>query len=160
MLASLLALLGCDPSGRAYEDPRLAKLTPGQSTESEVRRLFGAPFAVRDEAGGKGLVYPLGPEGLSTLVIKIDGNDKYQGRENLLTRDNFGRIAAGQGESDVLRVLGPPGRTQKYALKQQTAWEWRFLDGNETRLLVVTFNAGGNVVSSAIEEDPRRSGGS
>src|SRR5215207_3705962 len=159
MMASFLALLGCDPSGRAYEDARLAQLKPGQSTEHEVRRLFGAPYAVRDDAGGKGLVYPLGPEGLHTLVIKIDANEKYQGRENLLTRENFQRIAPGQSESDVLRVLGPPGRTQKYALKQQTAWEWRFLDGNEPRLLVVMFNSGGNVVGSAVEEDPRRSGG-
>jgi len=91
--------------------------------------------------------------------MKIDANGKYQGRENLLTRDNFNRVATGQSGSDVRGLLGPPGRTEKYALKQQTAWEWRFLDGNNTRVFVAMFDAAGTVVSSAIEEDPRQSGG-
>ena len=59
----------------------------------------------------------------------------------------------------VSDLLGPPGRKQFYALKQQTAWEWRFLDGNDTRIFVVMFDAAGRVVSTAIEEDPRRQGG-
>jgi len=159
MIASLISLLACDPSGRAYEDVRLGQLKEGLSTEQEVRRLFGPPTAVRETAGGKGLVYPLGPEGPHTLLLRIDADGRYQGRENLLTRENFNRVARGQRETDVVDLLGPPGRTQKYALKRETAWEWRFLDGNETRLLVVMFDAGGTVVSSAIEEDPRRSGG-
>jgi hypothetical protein len=58
-----------------------------------------------------------------------------------------------------MAVLGPPGRSQVYKLKNETAWEWRFNDGAETRLLVVMFNADGVVVSTAIEEDPRRMGG-
>ncbi|HVE88645.1 MAG TPA: hypothetical protein VNA44_03010 [Burkholderiaceae bacterium] len=158
MIASLISLLACDPGGRAYEDVRLGQLKEGESTEQQVRHLFGPPSAVRDGSGGKGLVYPLGPEGAHTLVIRIDTNGKYQGRENLLTRANFNRVARGQKESDVVDLLGPPGRTQKYALKRETAWEWRFLDGQETRLFVVMFDAGGTVVSSAIEEDPRRVG--
>lgn len=159
MIASLISLLACDPGGRAYEDVRLGQLTEGQSTEQDVRRLFGVPSAVRDFTEGKGLVYPLGPEGAHTLQIRIDGNGKYQGRENLLTRENFSRIAQGQKELDVLGLLGRPGRTQRYALTRQTSWEWRFLDGNDTRLFVVTFDAGSTVISSAIEEDPRRVGG-
>ena len=159
MIGSLIALLACDPSGRAYEDMRLEQLKEGVSTEQEVRRLFGAPSAVRETASGKGLVYPLGPEGPHTLLIRIDGDGRYQGRENLLTRENFNRVARGQKEVDVVDLLGPPGRTQKYALKRETAWEWRFLDGNEMRLFVVMFDANGTVVSSAIEEDPRRTGG-
>lgn len=159
LLASALLLLACDPRGVAYEDVRLTKLTEGQSTEQDVRYLFGPPHAVREVAGGKGLVYPLGPEGSHTLVIRIDANGRYQGRENLLTRENFNRVSPGQNEADVLALLGPPGRTQQYALKQQTAWEWRYLDGTETRLFVVMFDANGTVVSSATEEDPRRQGG-
>lgn len=159
MIASLTSLLACDPRGSAYEDVRLGQLKEGESTEQDVRRLFGPPSAVRDGGGGKGLVYPLGPEGLHTLLIRIGANGKYQGRENLLTRENFNRVARGQKETDVVDLLGPPGRTQKYALKRETAWEWRFLDGQETRLFVVMFEAGGTVVSSAIEEDPRRTGG-
>ena len=160
IIASLASLLGCDPRGRAYEDVRLTHLTEGQSTEQDVRQLFGVPSATRALAGGTGSVYPLGPEGAHTLLLKIDVNGRYQGRENLLTRANFNQVAKGQRHFDVVGLLGPPGRTEKYALKQETAWEWRFLDGNDTRLFVVTFDNGGTVVGSAIEEDPRRSGGS
>ena len=159
VIASLISLLACDPRGRAYEDVRLARLTEGESTEQDVRQLFGVPAATRELAGGKGLVYPLGPEGPHTLLLRIDANGKYQGRENLLTRANFNRVANGQRQTDVLGLLGPPGRTEKYALKQETAWEWRFHDGNDVRVFVVMFDSGGTVVSSAIEEDPRRSGG-
>jgi outer membrane protein assembly factor BamE (lipoprotein component of BamABCDE complex) len=159
LFVAMVSLMACDPRGRAYEDVRLTQLTEGQSTEQDVRRLFGPPAAVRDERGAKGLVYPLGPEGSHTLVIRIDANGKYQGRENLLTRENFNRVSPGQKEADVLALLGPPGRTQQYALKQETAWEWRYLNGTETRLFVVMFDAHGAVVSTATEEDPRRQGG-
>lgn len=155
MITSLISVLACDPSGRTYEDVRLAQLTVGESSEQDVRRLFGAPFSVRNLGDSKGLVYPLGPEGAHTLLLKIDASGKYLGRENLLTRGNFNRIVPGQKESDVLELIGRPGRTERYSLKQQTAWEWRFLDGNDTRLFVVTFDSGGTVVGSAIEEDPR-----
>ncbi|MEP6609178.1 MAG: hypothetical protein ABJA83_10930 [Burkholderiaceae bacterium] len=155
----VVALTACDFRGRGYEDLRLMRLNEGNSTEQDVRNLFGAPAAIRDVPGGKGLVYPLGPEGPYTLLIKIDANGKYQGRENLLTRANFERVRPGTKELDVLVALGRPGRAERYPLKQQSAWEWRFLDGPTERLFVVTFDAGGNVVSSAIEEDPRRFGG-
>lgn len=159
VVAAVFSTAACDPSGKVYEDVRLARLKEGESTEQDVRRLFGNPQAVRDMAGGKGLVYPLGPEGTYTLLIMIGPDGRYMGRENLLTRANFGRVNAGMTQTDVLAVLGPPGRSQEYKLKNETAWEWRFNDGAETRLLVVMFNANGQVVSTAIEEDPRRMGG-
>lgn len=154
-----LALMACDSRGRAYEDWRLARLTEGQSNEDDVRKIFGDPAAVRASAGGKSLIYPLGPEGPYTLAMKIDANGKYQGRENLLTRVHFDRVHRGMKEVDILGMFGRPGRAERYPLKQQTAWEWRFLDGGETRVFVVTFDASGTVVNSAVEEDPRRFGG-
>lgn len=157
--ATSLALLACDSRGRTYEDFRLVRLTEGESTEEDVRKLFGAPSAVRDLDGGKGLIYPLGPEGPYTLLMKIDANGKYLGRDNLLTRSNFERITNGMKELDVLVMLGRPGRAEKFPLKQQSSWEWRFVDGGTERVFVVTFDDRGTVVNSAIEEDPRRSGG-
>lgn len=151
--------MGCDPSGKAFEDPRLAGLKPGVSTEQEVRKRFGNPEAVRDVPGGKGFVYPLGPEGLYTLLITIAADGTYQGRENLLTRDNFSKVFPGMKQVQVLALLGRPGGTQSYRLKQQVAWEWKFLDGNDSRVFVVMFDANGAVVSSAVEEDPRRDRG-
>ena len=159
LLTAVLALMACDSRGRAYEDLRLARLTEGQSTEQDVRKLFGEPAAVTNIGGDKRLIYPLGPEGPYTLSIKIDATGKYQGRENLLTRANFDRVHRGMKEVDVLRMFGRPSRAERFPLQQQTIWEWRFLDGGETRVFIVTFNASGTVVNSAIEEDPRRFGG-
>ena len=159
VVAALFTAVACDPSGKVYEDVRLARLKEGESTEQDVRKLFGSPQSVREMAGGKGLVYPLGPEGAYTLLIRIGPDGKYIGRENLLTRANFGRVTTGMKQAEVLAVLGPPGRSQEYKLKNETAWEWRFNDGAETRMFVVMFNADGVVVSTAIEEDPRRMGG-
>jgi outer membrane protein assembly factor BamE (lipoprotein component of BamABCDE complex) len=158
-LGAMAALAACDPSGQAYEDVRLARLKAGESSEQEVRKLFGNPYAVRDVAGGKGLVYPLGPEGVHTLLIKLGPDGKYQGREDLLTRANFQSINTGMKQADVLAALGPPGRTQDYKMKQQTAWEWRFKDGAETRVFVVMFTSAGQVASTAVEEPPRIGGG-
>jgi outer membrane protein assembly factor BamE (lipoprotein component of BamABCDE complex) len=157
-VAALVVVAACDPSGRAYEDLRLARLKVGESTEQDVRKLFGDPHAVRDIPGGKGLVYPLGPEGLHTLLIKIGSDGKYQGREDLLTRANFQHVYPGMKQADVLTVLGPPGRAQIYKMKNETAWEWRFKDGAESRVFVVMFNAAGQVVSTAIEETPHSGG--
>ena len=159
LLAAAITLSACDSRGKAFEDLRLARLNEGQSSEQDVRKLFGDPAAVRDVTGGKGLIYPLGPEGPHTLLMKIDGKGIYQGRENLLTRTNFARVNPGLKEVDVLVMLGRPGRTEQYPLKQQSSWEWRFLDGHETRLFVVTFDARGTVASTAVEDDPRRFGG-
>ena len=158
-VAALFSVAACDPSGQAYEDLRLARLKVGESTEQDVVRLFGPPVAVRSLPSGKGLVYPLGPEGAHTLLLRIGADGRYQGRENLLTRQNFGRLSPGMSGDEVTALLGPPGRVQWYALKQQSAWEWRFQDGMETRMFVVMFDSAGRVVSTAIEDDPRRTGG-
>jgi outer membrane protein assembly factor BamE (lipoprotein component of BamABCDE complex) len=159
LLAAAIALSACDSRGKAFEDLRLARLNEGQSSEQDVRTLFGDPAAVRDITGGKGLIYPLGPEGPHTLLMKIDRKGKYQGREDLLARANLERVSPGMKELDVLVMLGRPGRTERYPLKQQSSWEWRFLDGHDTRLFVVTFDARGTVASTAVEDDPRRFGG-
>ena len=158
-LAALFSVAACDPSGQPYEDLRLARLKVGESTEHDVVRLFGTPAAVRALPSGKGLIYPLGPQGAHTLLLRIGADGRYQGRENLLTRENFDRVQAGMTQEAVGDLLGPPGGKQFYALKQQTAWEWRFLDGPFTKLFVVMFDAAGRVVSTAIEEDPFRQGG-
>ncbi len=62
--------------------------------------------------------------------MKIDANGRYQGREDLLARRaNFDRVHRGMKEVDVLGIFGRPARAERYPLKQQIAWEWRFLDG-------------------------------
>ena len=159
VLCAALVLAACDPSGRPLDEVRLTRLAIGQSTEADVRRWFGAPDAVRSGPAGRGLVYPLGPEGAVTLLIAIDPDGRYQGSSNLLTPENFARVRPGLSEAEVLELLGRPGSIQVYRLQKQTAWSWRYLDQPNTRLFVVTFDEGGRVVSAGTEEDPRTQGG-
>jgi outer membrane protein assembly factor BamE (lipoprotein component of BamABCDE complex) len=160
IVATWFALAACDPSGKGYEDVRLAKLKVGESTEQDVRKLFGNPEAVRDLPSGKGLVYPLGPEGPYTLLVAIGADGKYQGRENLLTRANFDRIYPGMKQVQVLALLGRPGSTESYRAKQQVAWIWKFVEGGgSAKAFVTIFDASGSVVSTAVEDQPRRTGG-
>ncbi len=154
-MLALLSLLAC---GRNYEDERLSRLTEGESTEQDVRKIFGTPSAVRDMPGGKGLIYPLAPKKMHTLLMKIDAAGKYQGREDLLTRTNFARFRQGMNKVDVLAMFGQPTRSEKHPSKQQTAWEWRFLDAGNPKVFIVTFDLRGRAVSSAIEDDSGRTG--
>jgi outer membrane protein assembly factor BamE (lipoprotein component of BamABCDE complex) len=159
IIAASFMLAACD-FGKGYEDPRLGRLKVGESTEQDVRKLFGNPEAVRDLPAGKGLVYPLGPEGPYTLLIKIGPDGRYQGRENLLTRANFDRIYPGMNQVQVLALLGRPGSTESYRPKQQVAWVWKFVEGSgSAKAFVVTFDANGGVVSTAVEDEPKRTGG-
>jgi outer membrane protein assembly factor BamE (lipoprotein component of BamABCDE complex) len=158
-VAALFLVAACDPSGQAYEDLRLTRLKVGESTEQDVVRLFGPPVATRTLPAGKGLVYPLGPQGAHTLLLRIGADGRYQGRENLLTRENFARLGPGMSGEEVTALLGPPGSVRRYPLKKLTAWEWRFQDGIDTRMFVVMFDLAGRVVSTAVEEDPHRQGG-
>ena len=158
-VGALLLVAACDPSGQAYEDLRLTRLKVGESTEQDVVRLFGPAAAVRTLPAGKGLVYPLGPQGAHTLLLRIGPDGRYQGRENLLTRENFARVGPGMSSEEVTALLGPPGGVQRYPLKKLTAWEWRFQDGIDTRMFVVMFDPAQRVASTAVEEDPRRHGG-
>lgn len=156
---TFVLLVSCDIRGRAYEDERLGRLSEGRSTEQDVRKVFGSPAAVRNMADGKGLIYPLGPEKPHTLLIKIDLGGVYKGREDLLSRENFARIRQGMTKVDVLGMFGQPARSDKYPSKQQTAWEWRFLDGKEPRVFVVTFGGPlGTVVGSTVVDESIQSG--
>ena len=46
MVGLLFCFTACDPGGRVYEDLRLAQLKVGESTEADVRRIFGPPDTV------------------------------------------------------------------------------------------------------------------
>ena len=152
VLAAIL-LGACDFRGRGYEDERLGRLSVGESTEQDVRKTFGTPSAVRVMPDGKGLIYPLGPAKPHTLMIKLDAAGKYQGREDLLTRENFARFRQGMNKVEVLGMFGQPTRSEKQASQQQAAtWEWRFLDAGKPKLFVVQFDSRGKATSSALQD--------
>ena len=147
--AALLALGGCDQK-------RIEKLEEGVSTEADVRRQFGQPAAVFDEPGGaRTLDFPRQPEGLANYLITIGPDGVMTSLRQVLKPANFQKVAPGLDREEVRRLLGRPAKTQRYALKQQEEWMWRWADGPTAREFLVTFDADGKVVSSAVGEDTK-----
>ena len=146
-LVTATLLSGCD---------RVSKLEEGVSTEIQVRKEFGDPVTITTEAdGSRTFDYPRQPEGWTNYVIKLGADGKMTSLRQLLNEDNFARIRPGMSQLEVRQLLGRPDRMQKYDLKNEVVWDWRFKPQEESRLFSVTFSAEGRVLSTSIADDPR-----
>lgn len=148
-LSSLRALFGYDPA-------RIAKLEVGAATEADVRRQFGEPFHVATAAdGSRTLEYPRQPEGWTNYFITIAADGTMSALRQALTAQHFTRVAPGMDRSELQALLGRPARMQTYALKQQEVWDWRYKDGQGSRLFSVALDSAGKVVSAQSIDDPK-----
>ena len=149
-LAFCLPLLGCDPQ-------RVEKLEEGVATEVDVRKQFGDPVTVTVEPDGtRTMDYPRQPEGWTNYVIKIGPDGKMNSLRQLLNPDNFAKVRPGLTQQEVRNILGRPAKTVPYALKKEEVWDWRFKqNGQESKLFSVTFDAGGQVLATAVGDDTR-----
>jgi outer membrane protein assembly factor BamE (lipoprotein component of BamABCDE complex) len=143
VLAASLALAGCDDQQgqRAVQklkaffnavkpDALLLKgLTPGITTEAQVRSQMGEPVFTD---GSKRLEYPRGPQGLNTYMVDIDRDGKLQAITQVLTAANFAKVQPGMSEDEVRRLLGKPGQVAVYPLKPETVWSWKWREGGVT----------------------------
>jgi outer membrane protein assembly factor BamE (lipoprotein component of BamABCDE complex) len=150
LLVGLLVILGaCDPQ-------RVSKLEEGVSTEVEVRQQFGDPVTLTvGPDGTKTLDYPRQPEGWTNYVIQIGPDGKMSSLRQLLTADNFARVQPGLGQQEVRKLLGRPAQQQRFDLKKEEVWDWRFKLGQESKLFSVTFNTEGKVTATGVGDDPR-----
>jgi outer membrane protein assembly factor BamE (lipoprotein component of BamABCDE complex) len=141
LIGSLLALIGCDLQ-------RIEKLEEGVATEADVRKQFGEPHATYTEAdGAKTFEYSRQPEGQVAYMITIGTDGK------------FAKVQPGMDKAAVRRLLGKPAATAKYDLKpDEEHWDWRWLDGQISKLYTVTFSREGKVLSTAIADDPGKVG--
>lgn len=147
--AQLALLAACDPQ-------RVEKLEEGVSTEVEVRKQFGDPVTITVEANGsKTMDYPRQPEGWTNYVIQIGPDGKMSSLRQLLTADNFARVQPGLGQQEVRNILGRPAKQQRFDLKKEEVWDWRFKNGQESKIFSVTFNTEGKVSTTAVGDDPR-----
>ena len=154
MMAGLLGLLlsGCDRQ-------KISELEEGVATAADVRARFGEPVAVYDDGNGaQTLEYPRQPEGSVNYMISIGADGRMTALRQVLKPSTFVRVTPGLDTVQVRRLLGRPAKTQRYALKQQEVWDWRFADGGETKIFSVTFDSAGRVVASATTLDMERSG--
>ena len=147
VLAASLGLAGCDDQQgqRAVQklkeffnavkpDALLLKgLTPGVTTEEQVRNQMGRPETERTFTdGSKRLEYPRGPQGLNTYMVDIDRDGKLQAITQVLTAANFAKIQLGMSEDEVRRLLGKPGQVAVFPLKPETVWSWKWREGGVT----------------------------
>ena len=154
LVAASFLLFGCDQSGRPIEEPGLNKLGKGVSSEADVRMVMGKPETVWEEDDGtRTLEYPKGPEGPRTWMFIIDRHGKLLDYQQVLTPQNFARIQPGISRDDVRRMLGKPGNVAQFRRKNEEVWEWRFLDGVNTKMFNVHFDMGtGKVTQTSISE--------
>lgn len=147
------ALAGCDVQ-------RIAELEVGVTTEAEVRTRWGEPAAVYAELdGSKSLEYPRQPAGQINFVVVIGRDGKVAALRQVLTPTNFAKVETGWDKARVRRLLGLPAKTQRYELKQEEVWDWRFSDNAENKLFSVTFDTDGRVTATATTIDPKEMGG-
>ena len=148
-----LALAGCDVQ-------RIAELEVGVTTEAEVRARWGEPAAVYAEPdGSKSLEYPRQPAGQINFMVVIGRDGKVATLRQVLTPANFAKVEPGWEKTQVRRLLGLPAKTQRYELKREEVWDWRFSDDAENKLFSVTFDTDGRVTATGTTADSKEMGG-
>lgn len=121
-LAGALLLAGC------ALDP-LRRLPPGASQE-QVRAALGEPWAKwQDQDVVMRWSYPTGPMGRHTYLAEFDAAGQLTTFLDLMNDRGFARLETGKtNQDDVRRLFGPPYRVIPFALKHETAWDYRFTD--------------------------------
>ena len=148
-LALPIWLAGCD-------EQRAAKLEEGVSTETQVRQQFGEPVTVVTLGDGSRVFeYPRQPEGWTNYFIMLGPDGKMSALRQVLTEANFARVNTGMAQHEVRALLGRPARTQRYDLKREEVWDWRFKSGQTARIFSATFDDAGRVTTTAIADDLR-----
>jgi len=150
-LAGLLALLlaGCDPQ-------RISELEEGVSTEADVRARFGQPENIWDEPGGaRTFEYNRNPAGHQNYMITIGPDGRMTALRQVLNPSTFAKVQPGMSMEEVRRMLGKPAKRTPYALKQEEAWDWRYMQPpNTSMVFTVWFDPGYKVLRTSTGPDP------
>ena len=143
----MAGLSGCDLQ-------RISELEEGIATQADVRVRFGEPTAVYAEGtGARTFEYPRQPAGQVNYMITIGADGKMSALRQVLKPSNFVKVEPGWDRARVRRLLGLPAKMQRFELKQEEVWDWRFADGQENKRFSVTFDMLGRVTSSATTLD-------
>jgi len=148
-VAALLALLACDPQ-------RIRELEEGVSTEADVRARFGQPENVWDGPGGERIFeYNRQPSGHVNYMIGIGPDGKMTSLRQVLNPANFAKVQPGMMMEDVRRLLGKPMKKTPYPLKNEVAWDWRYMQPpNTSMVFTVWFDPGYRVLRTSSAPDP------
>lgn len=143
LATSVFALLGCDQQ-------KIDTLEEGLSTEIDVRKAFGEPETIWPEPNGsRTFEYPRQPMGHRNYMITIGSDGVMTALRQVLTPHVFEQIQPGMTQEQVRRMLGKPAQRMTYQLKQETDWDWNWIDPpNQEMEFTVTFGANGTVKKS------------
>ena len=91
----------------------------------------------------------------------IDGRDDWgaytvdgAALRQVLTPANFAKVQPGMAMEDLRKLLGKPARRTPYPLKNETAWEWRWVQPpNSPMVFIATLNDDQRVVSAGSSPD-------
>jgi hypothetical protein len=157
----LLGLVLAATALSACDNQRIGKLEEGVATEADVRREFGEPERVWPEAGGaRTFEYNRQPAGARNYMVTLGADGTMTALRQVLTPENFAAIAPGMPASEVRRRLGKPMKVAPYPLKQETAWDWRYLETpNSAKVFSVTFGPDERVLRTGSMPDPEESRG-
>ena len=145
--AAALWLSGCDPK-------RISELEEGVATEADVRARFGEPENIWDSPAGRVFEYNRQPQGQKNYMITIGPDGKMAALRQVLTPENFARVRPGMAMEDLRKLLGKPARRTPYPLKNETEWEWRWVQApNSPMVFVATLNDDQRVVRSGSSPD-------
>lgn len=136
----VLSLVGCDQQ-------RINELEEGLSTEADVRAKFGEPETVWPEAdGSRTFEYPRQPMGSRNYMITIGTDGRMSALRQVVAPHVFEQIQPGMTQEQVRRKLGRPAKRMTYALKQETDWDWNWIDPpSQDMEFTVTFGPDGLV---------------
>ena len=151
VLSALLLLIGCDPQ-------RIAELEEGVSTEADVRAKFGEPEKVWDGANGVRIFeYNRNPAGHKNYMISIGTDGKMAALRQVLTAENLAKVQPGMMMEEVRKMLGKHMKVTPYPLKNQTHYDWRWMDGpnaSDSKVFTAVFSSDLRVVSTGSMRDP------
>ena len=125
-------LLAVTPLGAACDFIAQKDLTPGQSTEADVRRWMGQPEMIWEESdGSRTLEYPRGPMGKETYFVTIGADGRFRRIEQVLTEENFRKVQPGMTRDQVRQILGKPGEISRFKRQNEEVWGWRYLEATQ-----------------------------
>lgn len=86
-------------------------------------------------------------------MITIGADGKMSALRQVLAPHVFARIVPGMEENEVRRMLGKPAKMMTYQLKQETDWDWNYIDPPTREMqFTVTFGSDGRVLRTLNRE--------
>ena len=165
LLSFFIGLAGCDQQ-------RISELEEGVATEAEVRTRFGEPEKIWDAAdmastplpratlgvvaapGARTFEYNRQPAGNVNYMITIGPDGKMSSLRQVLSPQNFKLVLPGMSVEQVRKLLGKPMKVTPFALKQQTEYDWRYLNSpTQPYIFTTVFDADLRVVSTGSAEE-------